>query len=73
MFSKKRLLSSAIKEINRVMTRIVKGRNEAVVVSGSRNKMTNRIKVVKSRNMLMLNARFVDELLREGARRAAGL
>jgi hypothetical protein len=62
-----------MKEINRVMTRIVKGRNEAVVVSGSRNKMTKRIKVVKRKNMLRLNARFVDELLREGARRGVGL
>jgi hypothetical protein len=62
-----------MKEINRVMTRIVKGRNEAVFVSGSRNKMTKRIKVVKRKNMLRLNARFVDELLREGARRGVGL
>jgi hypothetical protein len=62
-----------MKEINRVIARIVKGRNEAVFVSGSRNKMTKRIKVVKRKNMLRLNARFVDELLREGARRGAGL
>jgi hypothetical protein len=62
-----------MKEINRVIARIVKGRNEAVFVSGSRNKITKRIKVVKRKNMLRLNARFVDELLREGARRDAGL
>jgi hypothetical protein len=62
-----------MKEINRVMARIVKGRTQVVVVSGSRNKMTKRTKVDKRKNMLRLNARFVDELLREGARRAAGL
>jgi len=62
-----------MKEINRVMARIAKGRTQVVVVSGSRNKMTKRIKVVKRNNMLRLNARFVDELLREGARRGVGL
>jgi hypothetical protein len=62
-----------MKEINRVMARIAKGRTQVVVVSGSRNKMTKRTKVVKRKNMLRLNARFVDELLREGARRGAGL
>jgi hypothetical protein len=62
-----------MKEINRVMARIAKGRTQVVVVSGSRNKMTKRTKVVKRKNMLRLNARFVDELLREGARRGVGL